>query len=487
MSTFLWQAEFNSARAAVGADSPADLRAEVVQTSTKGIQGAVNNAFVFEAQFTQFFNATPKALGLPVQSHVDADGHPQDRCINARLSLHVLSCTARGEGLSGSHFGVSVAMRALLFIVGARDGSAVHSAHALAGRPLKRSGGNPCSATHSCAPSRMPPPPGWRRRAYRFAVLLQSVAGRAAAGGGGAGRVAPAPHCAREACLLGLRGVARPRAFCHGQPARRRAMADGSEKGACLATTSATGDLVARQMRKHEGWGRLLQLYHQHAGAEATLGKELVVLRQKARSLVGEDRQAGQPSPQQAEAVHDAFLQCASAARTELRPGVADSAARACTALVQEEWAALCKRPAREQAARLPRLIDVLAAAGAKIAGPLRQQLEEAFAELAGKTAQSALRAALSAPVEGVAQALQLRRAVRDAANAPRLAYGSFSFVVRIRVTRGDSHNGTPRQWSHRAPSLTSSAVASAVVSQDPFVVASAVASAVVSQAPPLP
>ena len=141
----------------MGADSPADLRAEVVQTSTKGIQGAVNNAFVVEAQFTQFFNATPKALGLPVQSHVDADGHPQDRCINARLSLHVLSCTARGEGLSGSHFGVSVAMRALLFIVGARDGSAVHSAHALAGRPLKRSGGNPCSATHSCAPSRMPP------------------------------------------------------------------------------------------------------------------------------------------------------------------------------------------------------------------------------------------------------------------------------------------------------------------------------------------
>ena len=184
-----------------------------------------------------------------------------------------------------------------------------------------------------------------------------------------------------------------------------------------MATTSATGDLVARQMRKHEGWGRLLQLYHQHAGAEATLGKELVVLRQKARSLVGEDRQAGQPSPQQADAVHDAFLRCASAARTELRPGVADSAARACTALVQEEWAALCKRPAREQAARLPRLIDVLAAAGAKIAGPLRQQLEEAFAELAGKTAQSALRAALSAPVEGVAQALQLRQVVRDAAN----------------------------------------------------------------------
>ena len=102
MSTFLWQAEFNSARAAVGADSPADLREEVVQTSTKGIEGAVHNAFVFEAQFTQFFNATPKALGLPVQSHVDADGHPQDRCINARLSPHVLSCTARGEGLSAA-------------------------------------------------------------------------------------------------------------------------------------------------------------------------------------------------------------------------------------------------------------------------------------------------------------------------------------------------------------------------------------------------
>ena len=218
-----------------------------------------------------------------------------------------------------------------------------------------------------------------------------------------------------------------------------------------MATTSATGDLVARQMRKHEGWEKLLQQYHQHAGAEATFGKELAVLKQKARSLVGEDRQAGQPSPQQAEAVHDAFLRCASAARTELRPGVADSAARACTALVQEEWAALCKRPAREQAARLPRLIDVLAAAGAKIAGPLHQQLVEACAELAGKTLESALRAALSAPVEGVAQALQLRRAVRDAANAPRLAYGSFSFVVRIRVTRGGSHKEPPRQWSHRA------------------------------------
>ena len=174
---------------------------------------------------------------------------------------------------------------------------------------------------------------------------------------------------------------------------------------------------MARQLRKHEGWEKLLQQYHQHAGAEATLGKELVVLKQKARSLVGEDRQAGQPSPQQADAVHDAFLRCASAARTELRPGAADSAARACTALVQEEWAALCKRPAHEQAERLPRLIEVLAAASAKIAGPLHQQLVEACAQLAGKTLESALRAALSAPVEGVAQALQLRQAVRDAAN----------------------------------------------------------------------
>ena len=99
----------------------------MVQTSTTGIESAVKKAFVVEAQFTQFFNATPKALGLVVQSHVDADGHPQDRCINARLSVHVLSRAARGWGLSGSHFGVSVATRTLLFIVGARYGSAVHS------------------------------------------------------------------------------------------------------------------------------------------------------------------------------------------------------------------------------------------------------------------------------------------------------------------------------------------------------------------------
>ena len=70
-----------------------------MQTTTTGIESAVKKAFVVESHFTQFFNATPKALGLAVESHVDADGHPQDRYIGARPALQVLGSTSRGEGL----------------------------------------------------------------------------------------------------------------------------------------------------------------------------------------------------------------------------------------------------------------------------------------------------------------------------------------------------------------------------------------------------
>ena len=193
-----------------------------------------------------------------------------------------------------------------------------------------------------------------------------------------------------------------------------------ARKGDCLACTSATGGVLARQLRKHEGWEKLLQLYHQHAGAEATLGKELGLLLQKTTSLLGKGREAGQPFSQQTDAVYDAFLRCVPAARTQLRPGAADSASRACASLVREEWSALREAPPHNQAARLARLIAVLCAAGDKFGGELHQELVEASAELAGKTAQSALHAALSAPLEGVAQALELRQALRDATNVQK-------------------------------------------------------------------
>ena len=261
---------------------------------------------------------------------------------------------------------------------------------------------------------------------------------------------------ARRACSA-FAALLDPEPFAMGGQPEDVQWLTGRKKGECFASMSAVGELLARQMRKHEGWEKLLQQYHQHAGAEATLGKELVVLKQKARSLVGEDRQAGHLSPQQADAVHDAFLRCASAARTELRPGAADSAARACVALVQEEWGALCKRPAHEQAERLPRLIEVLAAAGAKIAGPVHQQLVEACAELSGKTLESALRAALSAPVEGVAQALQLRQAVRDAANIEKneelmaLARAATAQCLALLASTAASAGGAERCHRRRA------------------------------------